>query len=207
MIFEKFSRLMAACHLVYLICKAAREYGAQIVADRQAVGSDRATSSQGGGGTSACQGVRRIRSCDQETLWCADETNKDIANQLVVAESASSALPIGAHISAHTLADELKEISMHLAGAARYGAATSHRLPDIAHHKAGEIDDAEPLDDKSRLALGDIAVLTKMANGAAEIGLNLLKASKEVKPDDDAPTPVGITFGVKDAKRHDDNPV
>ena len=46
-----------------------------------------------------------------------------------------------------------------------------------------------------------------MANGAAEIGMNLLKASKDVKPDDDAPTPVAITFGVKDAKRHDDNPV
>ena len=96
---------------------------------------------------------------------------------------------------------------MHLAGAARYGAATAHRLSGIAHNKAGEIDDAEPLDDKSRLALGDIAVLTRMANGAAEIGMSLLKASKDVKPDDDAPTPVAITFGVKDAKRHDDNPV
>ena len=132
---------------------------------------------------------------------------KDVANQLVAAESAFSALPIGAQISARTLADELKEISMHLAGAARYGAATAHRLSGIAHNKAGEIDDAEPLDDKSRLALGDIAVLTRMANGAAEIGMNLLKASKDVKPDDDSPTPVAITFGVKDAKCHDDNPV
>ena len=113
---------------------------------------------------------------------------KDVANQLVAAETAFKALPISAQISARTLADELKEISMHLAGAARYGAATAHRLSGIAHNKAGEIDDAEPLDDKSRLALGDIAVLTRMANGAAEIGMNLLKASKDVKPDDDAPT-------------------
>ncbi|NHZ94566.1 Hin recombinase [Massilia sp. CCM 8734] len=131
---------------------------------------------------------------------------KDVANQLVAAETAFGALPIGAQISARTLADELKQISMHLAGAARYGAATAHRLAGIAHAKVEEIDDAGPLDDKSRIALGDIAVLTKMANGAAEIGMELMKATKDVKPDDDKPTPVAITFGVKDAKRYDDNP-
>lgn len=131
---------------------------------------------------------------------------KDVANQLVAAETAFGALPIGAQISARTLADELKQISMHLAGAARYGAATAHRLAGIAHAKVAEIDDAAPLDDESRVALGDIAVLTKMANGAAEIGMELMKATKDVKPDDDKPTPVAITFGVKDAKRYDDNP-
>jgi len=129
---------------------------------------------------------------------------KDVANQLVAAETAFAALPLGAQISARTLADELKEISMHLAGAARYGAATAHRLSGIAHAKVAEIDDAKPLDDESRQALGDIAVLTKMANGAAEIGMELLKATKDVKPDDDKPTPVQIVIGVKDAARHDD---
>jgi hypothetical protein len=131
---------------------------------------------------------------------------KDVANQLVAAETAFSALPIGAQISARTLADELKEISMHLAGAARYGAATAHRLSGIAHAKVAEIDDAKPFNEKSREALADIAGLTKMANGAAEIGMELIKVTKDVKQDDDKPTPVAITFGVKDAKRHDDNP-
>jgi ABC-type transporter Mla subunit MlaD len=130
---------------------------------------------------------------------------KDVANQLVAAETAFSALPISAQISARTLADELKEISMHLAGAARYGAATAHRLSGIAHAKVAEIDDAAPLDDKSRQALGDIAVLTKMANGSAEIGLNLLKANKEVPGAEDVPTPVQIVIGVRDAARHDDS--
>lgn len=96
---------------------------------------------------------------------------------------------------------------MHLAGAARYGAAAAHRMSGIAHAKVAEIDDAAPMDDKSRLALGDIAVLTKMANGAAEIDMELLKASKDRKLEDDAPTPVAITFGMKDAKRYDENPV
>lgn len=129
---------------------------------------------------------------------------KDVANQLVAAEVAFSALPIGAQIHARTLADELKEISMHLAGAARYGAATAHRLSGIAHAKATEIDDARPLDDKSREALGDIAALTKMANGAAEIGMDLLKVTKDAKPDEQLPTPVQIVIGVRDAARHDD---
>jgi hypothetical protein len=104
---------------------------------------------------------------------------KEVANQLVAAETAFNALPIGAQISARTLADELKEISMHLAGAARYGAATAHRLSGIAHAKVGEIDDAAPLDDASLKALKGISVLTQLANSAAEIPIGLLKANKD----------------------------
>lgn len=104
---------------------------------------------------------------------------KDVANQLVAAETAFSALPIGAQISARTLADELKEISMHLAGAARYGAATAHRLSGIAHNKAAEIDDAKPLDDESLKTLKGISVLTQMANQSAEIGIGLIRANKD----------------------------
>ena len=90
---------------------------------------------------------------------------KDVANQLVAAEVAFSALPIGAQISARTLADELKDISLHLASAAKYGAATAHRLSGIAHNKVAEIDDAKPLDDESLRSLKGIAVLTQMSNG------------------------------------------
>lgn len=103
---------------------------------------------------------------------------KDVANQLVAAETAFRALPIGAQIQARTLADELKEISMHLAGAARFGAATAHRLSGIANAKASEIDDAKPVDDQSRIALSDIGALTRLANGAAEIGINLMRANQ-----------------------------
>ena len=108
---------------------------------------------------------------------------KDVANQLVAADAAFQALPIGAQISARSLADELKEISSHLAGAARYGAATAHRLSGIAHGKVQQIDDAAPMDDESLSALKGIAGLTRMANEASEIGLNLLKANKDTVDD------------------------
>jgi hypothetical protein len=71
---------------------------------------------------------------------CGAQTKqiKDVANQLVAAETAFSALPISAQISARTLADELKEISMQLAGAARYSAATAHRLFDAINNTQTE---------------------------------------------------------------------
>lgn len=108
---------------------------------------------------------------------------KDAANQIVAAENALSKLNISEQIAARSLADDLKAISQHLAGAARFGAATAHRLSGIAHNKASEIDDGAPMSEESRNALGNIAVLTKMANEASEIGLNLLKANKDTIDD------------------------
>jgi ABC-type transporter Mla subunit MlaD len=104
---------------------------------------------------------------------------KDAANQIVAAEHALSKLNVSEQIAARSLADDLKAISEHLAGAARFGAATAHRLSGIAHNKVAEIDDAAPLDDESLSALKGIAVLTKMANESSEIGVNLLRANKE----------------------------
>lgn len=69
---------------------------------------------------------------------------------------------------------------MHLAGAAKFGSATAHRLSGIAHGKVAEIDDAAPLDEKSLESLKGVAVLTKMANDASQIGVNLLAANKEM---------------------------
>lgn len=108
---------------------------------------------------------------------------KDAANQIVAAETALSKLNISEQIAARSLADDLKAISEHLAGAARFGAATAHRLSGIAHNKAAEIDDSAPMSEESRNALGNIAVLTKMANEASEIGLGLLKANKDTIDD------------------------
>lgn len=108
-----------------------------------------------------------------------NETIKDVANQLVATERAMSFLNVSEQMAARSLADDLKAISEHLAGAARFGAATSHRLAGIAHGKLADIDDAAPLNDESRTALRDIDVLTKMSNGASEIPLGLLKANKE----------------------------
>jgi hypothetical protein len=125
---------------------------------------------------------------------------KDAANQIVAAENALSKLNISEQIAARSLADDLKAISTHLAGAARFGAATAHRLSGIAHNKAAEIDDQAPLDGDSTEALKGIAILTKMANEASEIGVNLLKANKDTiddlnKRDTDHSSPVNPARG------------
>ena len=111
------------------------------------------------------------------------ETVKAVANQLVSAEQSLRSLPISDQLSALSLADELRAISTHLAGAAKFGAATAHRLAGIAHGKVQQIDDAAPLDDESLGELKGVAVLTKMANDASQIGVNLLAANKETIKD------------------------
>lgn len=105
-------------------------------------------------------------------------TVKAVANQIVETETALSFLNAAEQIAARNLADDLKAISGHLAGAARFGAATAHRLSGIAHSKVAEIDDTAPLAENI-LTLKDVSILTKMANEASEIGVNLLKANKE----------------------------
>lgn len=106
-------------------------------------------------------------------------TVREVAHQIVETDKRVAALPIADQIAARSLADELRAISSHLAGAAKYGAATAHRLAGIANAKSAEIDDAEPLNEASRNAIKDIAVLTHTANQASEIALNLLKANKD----------------------------
>lgn len=133
-------------------------------------------------------------------------TVKAVANQLVAADAALRALPVTEQVQALSLADELRAISMHLAGAAKYSAATSHRLSGIAHAKVQEIDDAAPLDDESREALKDVAVLTKIANDAAVIPTALLSANKETVKDLNQaarPQPKRIVVEVVDASEPD----
>jgi len=66
---------------------------------------------------------------------------------------------------------------MHLAGAAKFGSATAHRLAGIAHAQVAKIDDADPME--SQVVLQGISALTKIANDASQIGVNLLNANKE----------------------------
>lgn len=104
---------------------------------------------------------------------------KDAANQILAADSALSKLNVSEQIAARSLADDLKAISEHLAGAARFGAATAHRLSGIANAKVAEISDSDPISEKSMESLRGISVLGKMANEASEIGVNLLRANKD----------------------------
>ncbi len=122
---------------------------------------------------------------------------KTVANQIVETNRALKELPIGAQISAQTLAEELMAISMHLASTAKYNAATAHRMAGIANAKAAEIDDAAPLTDESRAALRDVGVLVAMSNNASEVPLGLLKANKEsidaLNKIKESPAPSGLS--------------
>ena len=102
---------------------------------------------------------------------------KRLANQVVATEVEIKKLPISTQIEVRTLADRLKAVSEHLAGAAEYGASTAHRLSALANTKLQEIDDIDP--EKSGTALASVAVLMRTANISAEIPCNLLNANKE----------------------------
>lgn len=130
------------------------------------------------------------------------ETVQSVAKQILSAETALKALPVTEQLATISLLDELRAVSQHLAGAARYGAATAHRLAGIANAKVCEIDDAAPLNGESIDTLKGIAVLTKMANEASQIGANLLAANKETVKEMNQqakPLPQRVTVMVEDA--------
>lgn len=102
---------------------------------------------------------------------------KELAKTISCVESAYDKLTVSEQVSVRSLADTLKSISYHLGGAAKFGAMTAHRLSSIAHTQTDLIDDVNPME--SHEALQGIAGLTKMANSASEIALNLLRANKE----------------------------
>lgn len=108
-----------------------------------------------------------------ERKVAADSEVQKVAEQI-------AQLPIATQRVVVDLADDLRAISSHMAGTARYSAATAHRLAGIAHAKVQEIADADPLnDDDSMAALKGVAVLTKMSNEASVVPLGLIAASKD----------------------------
>lgn len=101
---------------------------------------------------------------------------KAVARDIADAEAKLAAMTLPDQIVTRSLVDELKAVSMHLISAGSYGAKIAHRLNGIAYEQAQKVDDAEP--SRSTTALQNIAVLTKIANSSAEIGLKLLGANK-----------------------------
>lgn len=98
---------------------------------------------------------------------------RKVAHQLAGAKDALAALPVHQQQLAVSLADELRAISSNLASAARYGSATAQRLAQAAHH---EISTAEVLDEPRLRA---VAMLTRTANEAGQLGVALLKTNEE----------------------------
>ena len=105
---------------------------------------------------------------------------RTVAEQLAAAQSALAQLPVPQQHLAVQLADALREISSNLAGAARYGTATAHRLAQAAHqvaHRAPDLDEE---------TLRSVALLTRTANDAAQVGVQLLKSNEETLRSDEA---------------------
>lgn len=127
-----------------------------------------------------------------------DAEAKHIAEQI-------AELPYAKQQIVADLARKLQNVSSHLASAAEFSAATSHRLSMLANNQLQLVDDVEPMNSLKELQA--VTILTKMANSSSEIGLNLLRANKDaLQTDDEPPTPVAITFAVEDAtKQHDDD--
>ena len=107
------------------------------------------------------------------------EQIKSVANMIVSSQTALSELPISSQVIAINLAERLKSISEHLAGAAQYGAMTAHRLSGIANAKVQMIDDVDPSQEDVTM----IHALTRVANDASRMGLDLLQNNKDINRD------------------------
>jgi hypothetical protein len=120
------------------------------------------------------------------------ETVKAVANQLVSAESNLRALPVSEQLLSLNLADKLRSISSHAAGAAENGMMVAHRLTGISRMLVERIDDADPAGSMDDLKA--VAAMGRIANDAAHIGLNLLAANKGKVGEDGPSAPQGLDF-------------
>ena len=124
-------------------------------------------------------------------------TVKDVANQIVTTEANLRRLPVTDQLLAISLSDKLRSISTHAAGAADNGMAIAHRLTGIGRMLVEQVDDADPLASMEQLKA--VAVIGKIANDAAHIGLNLLNANKGQMPVDPPAAPKDLPEDVQDA--------
>ena len=127
-------------------------------------------------------GMTKGRISQQFAQRCA--TVRETAEKLAQVELEVGRMTLTDQIMTRTLADELRAVSNHLVSAAKYGAQVAHRLSGIAASQADLVDDGDP--SKSTKELQNIAVLQKIANSSAEVGLKLLGANREL-PEDEPP--------------------
>ena len=119
------------------------------------------------------------RSTVSERVSDIPDKVREAAIKVAAGQTAMAALPIAQQYMAISLADKLRNISASLACAAELGAATAHRLHALANGEVGKIDDADPL--ASIDALKGVAVLTRMGNDSAVLGMGLLAANKDIR--------------------------
>ncbi len=117
-------------------------------------------------------------------------------NDLKTVQSEIMAMPVSERIAALQIADDMRTISTHLSGAARYGAATAHRLMGIANGQVEKVDDANPME--SQEILQAISALTKISNESSKTGIDLINASKrDPLPEADKGFEIVRSYGAK----------
>jgi transposase-like protein len=104
-----------------------------------------------------------------------EKARVDAENKRITAKIAE--LPIANQLIVSDLARKLSNISEHIGSAAEISAASAHRLSILANQQLEQVDDVNPL--STGLQLKTFEALQKMANGASEIPMNLLRANKE----------------------------
>lgn len=103
-----------------------------------------------------------------------DAESKRISEQI-------AELPYANQLIVSDLARKLANISQHIGSAAEISAASAHRLSILANQQLDLVDDVNPL--STALQLKTFEALQKMANGASEIPMNLLRANKDMVED------------------------
>lgn len=159
------------------------------------------------------EAVAKDYGVSSSTLRKGIEKMRELAERIAVTDLSAqknsadlSKLPIPQQRIVTGLAATLQSISENLAGAGEWGAKSARRLSWLANTQAEKIADVDPLSPESQPAIAGVALLTKLANSSAEIGLNLLRANKEAVDDlnkaaNDPPVPTQIVFAVADASK------
>lgn len=116
---------------------------------------------------------------------------RKVAETLAAAQTALAALPVAHQHMAVTLAEQLRQVSESMAGAAVLAAGTARHLHTLAHQQAAQVN-GENLE-QSHARLQAVAGLTKMANDAAAIPLGLMSSNKDRLPHEPPPAPPAAT--------------
>lgn len=135
------------------------------------------------------------------------EKAKDVANQIVAAEEALNELDVSQQVLTLALVDELRAVSLNLAGAAKVSAVSAFRLAGMAARVRERVEKGEHgstitgLKGESVEALKHVGALQKMSNDAAAQGHALIGANKDQvrrlteTPDPGAPNLAGLSAG------------
>lgn len=128
------------------------------------------------------------------------ERIKSVANQIVAAGQAMDSLSLSEQVSAISMAAKLRSTLEHMASAAEYGAATTHKFLAMANTQALKVDEVDPM--RSLEILKGIGVLTKLANDSAAVPTALINGSKEAVKQvqqENQPLPQRVVVQIEDA--------